>query len=86
LKSIGWSIVARRLKTPFAEVDILARDKAGFLVVVEVKKVRRDFDRSGVVSNRQLARLRRACIFLGIGGLLVAAVGQDNDVALLDQF
>ena len=78
--------MARRLKTPFAEVDILARDKSGFLVVVEVKKVRHDFDRSGVVSSRQLARLQRACIFLESDGLLVAAVGQDNDVSLLDQF
>ena len=33
----GWQLLARNLRTPWAEVDLLAVDPRGVLVVVEVK-------------------------------------------------
>lgn len=33
----GWVVLERNLRTPFAEVDLLARDPQGVLVLVEVK-------------------------------------------------
>ena len=84
LKLSGWSLIARRFKTPYAEVDILARDRAGVLFVIEVKKIRDDFH-DGIVSSRQLQRLRRASESLE-AGLVIAAAGQDGSVNLLDDF
>ena len=37
LAAEGWRLLARNLRTPCAEVDLLAVDPAGELVVVEVK-------------------------------------------------
>ena len=37
LEDLGWVILARNLRTPYAEVDLLCHDPAKVLVLVEVK-------------------------------------------------
>ena len=37
LEAMDWEILARNIRTPEGEIDILAADLAGALVVVEVK-------------------------------------------------
>jgi putative endonuclease len=62
LAAEGWRLLARNLRTPCAEVDLLAVDPAGELVVVEVKARHplswmREED---ALRPRQRARLGRA--------------------------
>lgn len=40
LRRAGWRVLARRLRTPWAEVDLVAVDERGELVCVEVKAAR----------------------------------------------
>lgn len=37
LRGAGWRVLARNLRSPFGEIDLLAIDPRGELVVVEVK-------------------------------------------------
>lgn len=37
LEDLGWVVLARNLRTPYAEVDLLCHDPAKVLVLVEVK-------------------------------------------------
>lgn len=37
LLDLGWTLLARNLRTPYAELDLLLLDPSGTLVVVEVK-------------------------------------------------
>ncbi|MBT3341012.1 MAG: YraN family protein [Planctomycetes bacterium] len=63
----GWQILARNLRTPLGEVDILALDPMGDLVVVEVKS-RSPLswvDGIDALRPRQLARLFRALAWCG---------------------
>lgn len=71
-----WKIQARNLRTPYAEVDLLAIDrrlKPHCLVVIEVKarQIGDHLDRKGalygedVLRPPQRERLRRACEWLG---------------------
>lgn len=82
----GWRVVERRLRTPFAEVDLFLEDPFGNYFLFEVKAVRAEFFESGVnVSFAQLQRLRRACFFLErrVGRVVllqIAAVGRDGSI------
>ncbi len=60
LRLRGYRVLARRLRTPIAEVDLLCR-RGSTLVVVEVKR-RQDarFPAAGALSPRQAERLVRA--------------------------
>jgi putative endonuclease len=55
----GWRILGYRLKTPAAEIDILAR-KGGVLAVVEVKTRATLEAALAAVTPAQAVRLRRA--------------------------
>lgn len=37
LQGLGWVVLGRKLRTPFAEIDLLCRDPDHCLVLVEVK-------------------------------------------------
>ena len=78
LAALGWRVLARRLATPAAEVDLVARD-GRVLVAVEVKSARRApvprprgvplpegaWDRPGRrLARAQLARLEAAAAWL----------------------
>ena len=56
LERDGWTILARRLRTPAGEVDLVA-EKDGLLAVVEVKGRPRLADAASALSARQQARL-----------------------------
>ncbi len=55
----GYRIVARRLRTPRGEIDIIARRQT-ILAIVEVKARRHAYDAAGAVSARQRQRLEQA--------------------------
>jgi putative endonuclease len=56
LERAGWEILARRLRTPAGEVDIVAQ-KDGLLAIVEVKARPDLAAAAGALSLRQQARL-----------------------------
>jgi putative endonuclease len=62
LMTRGWTVVARRWRSPEGEIDLVAIDADGVLVAVEVKL--RSTGRSGdpleSVDRRRLGRLRAA--------------------------
>lgn len=65
----GCTIVARNRRTPFGEIDVIARD-GDVTVIVEVK-ARRYLtcgDGTDAVDGRKRARLRRAAQYLGLEG------------------
>jgi putative endonuclease len=59
LAAEGWTLLARRLRTPAGEVDLLA-ERAGVLVLAEVKARPSLADAAASVSPRQRARLLAA--------------------------
>lgn len=61
LKFQGWEILARNLRTPHAEIDLLCADESG-LVIVEVKY--RSSELSDPVSFQQRTRLARSASWL----------------------
>jgi putative endonuclease len=56
LERDGWSILARRLRTPAGEIDMVA-EKDGLLAIVEVKARPSLADAAASLSVRQQARL-----------------------------
>ncbi|MBI1775071.1 MAG: YraN family protein [Proteobacteria bacterium] len=63
LRLRGYAIVARGLKTPVGELDLIAR-RGGLLAVVEVK-ARETFEAAGeAVSSHQRRRIERATEWL----------------------
>jgi putative endonuclease len=62
LASRGWTILARRWRCPYGELDLVALDADNVLVAVEVKLRRgaRAGDPAESVDRRRLARLRAA--------------------------
>jgi putative endonuclease len=62
LASSGWTILARRWRCPYGELDLVALDPDRVLVAVEVKLRRggRAGDPAESVDRRRLARLRAA--------------------------
>ena len=63
----GWKVLQRNYRSPFAELDIVAKDPHGNLAIVEVK-TRTSFswlDGYDCIGRKQLRRLAQACLFLG---------------------
>lgn len=84
LQDLGWELLARNLRTPYAEVDLLLRDPTGALVMVEVKargpcSWLSAEDHLGV---RQRARLLRAAEWLG--NRTLEGLAARLDLALVD--
>jgi putative endonuclease len=68
----GCTITARNRRTPFGEIDVIARD-GDVTVIVEVK-ARRYLtcgDGAVAVDGRKRVRLRRAAQYLGLEGMPV---------------
>lgn len=61
LEAQGFVILARRLRTPHGEIDLIARDGAT-LVFVEVKARRSHAEAAHALSARQWARLEAAAL------------------------
>lgn len=66
LRLLGYRIVARRLRTPVGEIDIVAR-RRDVLAVVEVKTRRDQSAAIRSVTRRQRRRLERAAQWLAAG-------------------
>ena len=67
LQDLGWVLLARNIRTPYAEVDLLLHDPAGTLVVMEVK-ARGPIPwltEEDCLGPRQRGRLLRAAQWLG---------------------
>lgn len=62
----GYRIIARRLKTPGGEIDLLAR-RGRTLAVVEVKRRATHDGAAGAISARQQHRLTQAARFVLAG-------------------
>lgn len=62
LMTRGWTVVARRWRSPEGEIDLVAIDRDGVLVAVEVKlcSTGRSGDALESVDRRRLGRLRAA--------------------------
>lgn len=62
LQTRGWTILARRWRCPEGELDLVARDRDGVLVAIEVKVRRtgRAGDPLESVDRHRLRRLRTA--------------------------
>lgn len=63
LRLKGYSILARRQRTPVGEIDIVARH-GSVLAIVEVKARRSSEDAHSALAARQRARLARAAAWL----------------------
>ena len=77
LRLKGWSSLARRLKTPRGEVDLVAR-RGKLVAFVEVKWRARAEDLDFAIDERRLARVAAAAEILG------ASYMQDGDDMRID--
>ncbi|WP_420140617.1 YraN family protein [Sphingomonas sp.] len=59
LRLKGWRILARRVRTPAGEVDLIAR-KASLVAFVEVKRRATDAELDFAIDQRRLARVAAA--------------------------
>ncbi len=64
LKNRNCEILEQRLRTPFAEVDLIVRNKKKQIVLVEVKTLSRWDWIESRITQKQISRLKRAGIFL----------------------
>lgn len=84
-----FELLARRLRTPYAEVDLVFRGPIGELLLVEVKsQPNSDFL---AISSGQIERLRRAMLWfmqknLGEVRCAIALVGRRGDIEVVDDF
>jgi putative endonuclease len=82
LRLKGWRIVARDLKLPVGEIDILAR-RGGVLAAIEVK-ARDELDSAAhAVTPRQRRRIARALAWFIAGRPDLARLSPRFDVMLL---
>jgi putative endonuclease len=58
----GYSLLTRRLKTPYGEIDAILK-KGKDLIAVEVKQRKRMRQALGSISERQQARISNAFLF-----------------------
>jgi putative endonuclease len=79
----GWSILARRLRTPAGEIDLVA-EKEGFLAIIEVKARPRLSDAAAALSGRQQARLIAAAEIILAAHPDWGAEGVRFDLLLVD--
>lgn len=66
LKKRNCDLLGERIKTPFAEVDILFRSSRGQVVLLEVKSLSRWDWLESRLSHNQQARLKRAASYFEI--------------------
>ena len=59
LQAKGWSILARRVKTPRGEIDLIAR-RGGVVAFVEVKWRRNSIDLDTAIDEYRLSRVAAA--------------------------
>jgi putative endonuclease len=62
LSALGYKIASHRFKTPFGEIDLIARKKNIYLFV-EVKYRKTHYDSAFSLSHRQIQRIINACNF-----------------------
>lgn len=60
LEADGWTILGRRVRTPFGEIDAVA-EKAGLLAMIEVKARPTLAEAAMALTQRQQTRLIGAC-------------------------
>jgi putative endonuclease len=64
LRLKGWRIVARRVRTPAGEVDLIAR-RGTLVAFVEVKRRASEAELDFAIDHRRLARVAAAAEYLG---------------------
>ena len=79
----GWTILARRLRTPAGEIDIVA-DKNGLLAIVEVKTRHCLAEAASALSVRQQVRLAAATDIVLAANPEWGANGVRFDLMLVD--
>lgn len=60
----GFRLLKQRLRTPYAEIDLLLEAPEDFLVMVEVKSVSDEAFISSRISRRQRSRQDKALLYL----------------------
>lgn len=83
LERDGWNILARRLRTPAGEIDLVA-EKGGLLAIVEVKARPRLVDAAASLSARQRARLVSAAEIILADNPRWGSAGVRFDMLLVD--
>jgi putative endonuclease len=88
-QSRNFLILKQRMKTPFAEVDLLFRAPQGHLLMVEVKSVNLTSFYLTRVSKKQKNRLEKAVLFLAnrfssLVEIHWAFVGRDDRVTIFE--
>ncbi|HQT75822.1 MAG: endonuclease [Rhodospirillales bacterium 20-64-7] len=83
LAADGWTIHARRLRTPAGEVDAVA-EKAGVLAIIEVKRRANLAEAAVALTARQQARLLGACDIILVQHPEWGANGVRFDVVVVD--
>ncbi len=82
LRLRGYRIVARRLKTPLGELDIVAR-RGQVLAVIEVKARAQRDDAADAISPHQRLRIERAAAWLLSGRPQLATLSVRYDAMLI---
>ncbi len=77
LRAKGWMILARRVKTPLGEVDLIAR-RGRTVIFVEVKWRARAADLALAIDERRLIRVARAA------EVLAARYARPDDTLRID--
>ena len=83
LERDGWTVLARRLRTPAGEVDLVA-ERDGLLAIVEVKRRARLADAALALGPRQRARLIAAAEIILAAHPEWGSAGVRFDVLLVD--
>ncbi len=63
LENLGYEILARRLRTPYGEIDILAKN-GDDIIAIEVKQRRTLSDARECISSHQMQRIYNALLFV----------------------
>lgn len=80
LKARGYLIALRRFRTPFAEIDVIAVNSHGDILLIEVKSSLWPDDSALNLSRIQRQRLMRACFW--VREELTGIAGLSNDPAV----
>ena len=83
LAADGWAVLARRLRTPAGEIDILAQ-RAGLLAIIEVKARPRLDTAAAALGPRQRARLIAAAELVLASDPTLGPAGVRFDVIVVD--
>ncbi len=83
LAAEGWTVLARRARTPAGEVDVVA-ERDGLLALVEVKRRRSLVEAAYALGARQRARLLAAAAVMLAANPGWGAAGVRFDVIVVD--